>query len=69
MNYNGAKFTVINNDINYTILGMAKIKNIKNWFDMLEISGKLAVIRLYTNDVQLTDLKLLSITPLLTSTI
>jgi len=65
MNYNGAKFTVVNNDTSYSILGTAKIKNVKNWFDMSEISSKLAVIRLYTDNTQLTDLKLLQIAPII----
>jgi len=65
MNYNGAKFTVVNNNTIYTVSGLAKIKNVKNWFDMSEINGKLAVVRLYTDNVQLTDLKLLDVSPLI----
>jgi hypothetical protein len=69
INYNGGRFVATSDDLTYSILGVAKIKNIKKWFDMSEISGKFTAIRLYTSNVQALDLKLLQVTPLIKSVI
>jgi len=69
MNYNGARFIANSSDLTYNILGVAKIKNIKKWFEMSEISGKFTAVRLYTSNISGLDMKLLQVTPLIKSII
>lgn len=65
MNYNGARFTASSSDLTYSILGSAKIKNLLHWFEKSFISGKFVIIRLYNNNTDGKEVKILKVQPLI----